>query len=413
MYHLERGKLLLQQHRYKEAVAEFRQHLSEFPEDAQAHVYLAICHLNADQLGDAEASITEAIRNDPSDAFAFYIYSRIYLAREKPKDAMSKVNEAIAMEPFRDEYFAWRAQLYLFQKDYALALQSADEALAIDPGNVDALNHRATALIKLNKKEEAFATISNALYEDPENSNTHANTAWSILEKGNHQQAIHHFSEALRFNPNNEWAKHGMIEALKARYWLYRIFLKYMFWIGNMKPGMQTALIIGVWFAMRILNNLADKNPSLSVFIYPVLILYALFAFSTWIIQPLFNMLLFWHPQGRFILDDMERKGALITTLLFGAGLLTFLIYLPLQLEVLLIAGLFFITMMLPCASLFNKALRKGKITLTIYAGIMGVFGVLAIFACAAGLPYEAMGTIYLVLLFIYQWIFNFYIIKS
>ncbi|MBK8846984.1 MAG: tetratricopeptide repeat protein [Bacteroidetes bacterium] len=413
MYHLERGKLLLQQHRFKEAVAEFRQHLSSFPDDAQAHVYLAICHLNADQITEAEASINEAIRLDPSDSFTFYMYSRIFLAKEKSKDAMVKINEAIAMEPYRDEYFAWRAQLFLLQKDYELALQSADEALAIDPGNVDALNHRATALIKLNKKEEAFATINEALYEDPENSNTHANTAWSILERGDHRKAIHHFSEALRFNPNNEWAKHGMIEALKARYWLYRVFLKYMFWIGNMKPGMQAALIFGLWFGMRYLNNLADKNPSMAIFIYPLLILYSLFAFSTWIIQPLFNMLLFWHPQGKFILSDQERKGALLTSLLFAAGVISLLIYIPSQIETFLIAGIFFVTMMLPCASIFNKAIRKGKITLTIYAGIMALMGVLTIVACAAGLAYETLGTIYLALLFIYQWVFNFIVIRN
>ncbi|MDB5311521.1 MAG: tetratricopeptide repeat protein [Gemmataceae bacterium] len=45
---------------------------------------------------------------------------------------------------------------------------------------------------------------------------------WALLHARQPAEALTHFREALRLDPTNEWARDGLIEALKARYWVYR-----------------------------------------------------------------------------------------------------------------------------------------------------------------------------------------------
>ena len=41
--------------------------------------------------------------------------------------------------------------------------------------------------------------------------------AWALIEQGEHEQAMEHFREALRLNPQLDWARQGIVEAMKAR----------------------------------------------------------------------------------------------------------------------------------------------------------------------------------------------------
>ncbi len=124
------------------------------------------------------------------------------------------------------------------------------------------------------------------------------------------KKRLEHFREALRINPGFEYARSGMAEALKARYWLYKLFLKYAFWIGNLTAKYQWAVIIGLYIAFRLLNTLAQSNEALRPYLTPVIILFALFAFSTWIITPVSNLFLRLNPFGKYLLDKNEIRSS-------------------------------------------------------------------------------------------------------
>ena len=55
-----------------------------------------------------------------------------------------------------------------------------------------------------------------ALGRNPENAHTNANQGWSLLHGGQPGKALEHFREALRLDPDLEFARAGMVEALKA-----------------------------------------------------------------------------------------------------------------------------------------------------------------------------------------------------
>ncbi len=410
--HLERGKLLLQQHRHREAEAEFKMHLSLEPNDDEAHLYLALCYLHGNKLDDATISIQQSIALFPHNAFAFYIYSRILFGQEKYKESRQKIDEAINIQPMDANFFAWSAQLHLFNKDYLQALEAANAGLANEPDNIDCLNQRTMALVKLDKKEEAYSTINDALLEDPENSLTHANTGWAMLEHGDHKKALIHFTESLRLNPNNEWAKHGMIEALKARYFIYRMFLKYMFWIGNLKGNKQWMIIIGAYILVRILNNVAETKPQYEPFIMPVVIAYAVFALSTWVLMPLFNVLLLLHPQGRYALSPTEKSTSVLVFASLVTGLISLLWYTLTGIDGFLFLAILGLSMMIPISGMQLHRTPKQKKILTVYTFVLLALGLITVALAFMGRDYLVTGTIYAVMMLMYQFLSNSFIIR-
>jgi hypothetical protein len=212
---------------------------------------------------------------------------------------------------------------------------------------------------------------------DPENPYTHSNTGWAVLRRGDHKQALEHFREALRRDPMNDHAKAGLVEALKARYWLYRKFLGYMFWVSNMKPGLRWTLILGIYFGQQLLGLLTD-TPGLNYVVWPVLICLILFTLSTWIMVPLSNLLLRLNKFGRYALDREET----ITSYFTGAALLTcigagigFLMTGTVGLITLCMWGL---VMMIPLASMLGGK-KKYKMFLVLAACAVAGIGLTAV----------------------------------
>jgi hypothetical protein len=141
------------------------------------------------------------------------------------------------------------------------------------------------------------------LTRDPDNAVTHANMGWALLESGDPEKALHHFQEALRIDPTSEWARSGIIEAMKARHIIYRWMLGYFLWMMCFSPKVQLALLFGIVIGNSVLANLAENIPLLRPLKVPIIVCYLLFVLMTWIAQPLFNLILRLNRFGRLALS--------------------------------------------------------------------------------------------------------------
>ena len=303
---LDRGLMLYQQNRYELAEAEFRQVLADDPEDTYAHTFLGLCLLERKEYRPATEHVERAIHLAPDMGIAHWAHSRILLERNYVDPALRAIHEAIRLEPENADYHAQESAIYLEKSKWQEALNAAEQGLQIDPEHISCTNLRAMAMVKLGRREAAGQTIGAALARNPEDAITHANQGWTLLHDGNPNKAMEHFREALRLDPNNEWARQGIVEALKARYFIYSIMLKWFLWMSRLPPNVQWLVIIGGWFGARFLSGVAKTNPSLALFIYPILILYTAFALMTWIASPLFNLLLRLNRFGRLALSREE-----------------------------------------------------------------------------------------------------------
>jgi tetratricopeptide (TPR) repeat protein len=304
---LQRGIVLYNQSRYDLADREFRRELAEAPDNAMAHAFLALCLSEQDRHDEALHEAGEAVRLEPDEAFGHYVRGRVLHQQDRLKEAEAAAREAIRLDPDDADYHGLLAAVEMGRRRWAAALEAAERGLALDPEHDACTNLRAMALVQLGRKDDAAGTLGSALARDPENALTHANQGWALLHQGDHQRALEHFREALRIDPELEWARAGIVEALKARYLLYRLMLRFSLWIGRQSTLAQWVIILGFVFGRRALANLARTNPALAPFLWPILALTFAFLLLTWIASPLFNSLLRFNRFGRLALSREQR----------------------------------------------------------------------------------------------------------
>jgi tetratricopeptide (TPR) repeat protein len=304
--HLQRALLLMEQSREELAEQELRKHLESDPEDARAHALLALCLSRRENYTTATEEAQAAIARAPDLAFGYYALASVMHDRNRLKEALAAIKEAIRLEPDEADYFAMLAAVQFSQRQWNLVLEASEQGLALDPDHVQCTNLHAMALVKLGRKEEAGRTIDAALRRDPEDALSHANQGWTLLEKGDHRQALEHFREALRLEPGMDWARQGIVEALKARYFIYGMVLRYFLWMAKLSPRAQWGVVVGGYVGYQLLRSMARTNPQWEPYIWPLLIVYLGFALLTWIGDPLFNLLLRLNRFGRLALSREE-----------------------------------------------------------------------------------------------------------
>lgn len=364
--HLDRAQLLIQQHRYEQAEEELHRNLIEEPECAQTHSMLAVCLVEREQWDEATRHAEQAIAFQPDNGHAHNIHAFVLLRRNRPKEALDAINEALRLEPYWADAFGMKGLILLRLKRWKEALKAAEEGLGIDPDDVECINVRGLALVRLGDKRSAEQSVRKALEQNPDNADTHANMGWTALSQQDPKRAVEHFREALRLAPENEWARTGMVEALKARNILYRQMLRFFLWAGHLSGRAQIFLILGLVFGQRLFTSLFENIEGFEWLGTLVFAGYLMFAVLTWTAQPLFNLMLRLDKFGRHVLSRKEvvqsnwvalfLVGALGTTMLFiwtlqdeGATLA----------ETLSLAGMLgvrFLFLLIPLCSTFHAA---------------------------------------------------------
>jgi Tfp pilus assembly protein PilF len=409
---LSKVKILFQQNKYAEAEKVLRDLLAQDAHNTHFLALLAEVNLKLGKTDVAEKVIENAIGLAPDAPGLFYIRSRVAIQQDNYNDAEKYIAQAISLDPYDADYFALSANIKLSRKKYEEALETADRALEIDPENLLALNTRSTTLNKLNRSEESFQTIEGALREDPNNPYTHANYGWGLLEKGNHKKAMEHFREALKNDPNYAYAQAGMLQALKASNPVYRLFLKYAFWMSNLTAKYQWGVIIGFFLAFRGLRALAASNKSLEPYLMPVLITLGVIMFSTWIITPVSNLFLRFNKYGQLLLSKKEKMSSNLVALSLVVFLAGLGLYLALSDERYLVIAIFGFTMLPPLSVMFSPS--KYKNSLLFYTIALAVTGLTGIALAFAGNElFNIVSTVYIIGFVAFQWIANFLLIRE
>ncbi len=398
--------LLLQHHRPAEAEKELRAHLAEHPTDASAMFLLTVSLSQQDKDAEAVGVAKHAVALVPDLAMAHYHLAKAFFGNGQLKEARKAAEEAVRLDPEDADNFGALALVLNHTGERTAALKAAEQGLALDPEHLTCLNVRSIELNTSKRFEEADRSIDKALELDPENPYTHSNIGWAVLRRGDHAKAMEHFREALRREPGLEHARKGMVEALKARYWIYRQWLKYVFWVSNLKDGTQRWFIIGIWLVVRVFGSATKSVPFLAPIGAFIIAVYVMFAFSSWVITPLTNLLLRLNRFGRYVLNRDEKltstfTGIALALMLIGIGCFAFI-----QHPGFLVLAAYGFLMMIPMASMFNADKpRNGRIRIA-YAVVLAVLGACAVvWSFISGEPFNMAVLIFGVGAIAYQWI--------
>jgi tetratricopeptide (TPR) repeat protein len=407
---LSKVEILIDQKKFSEAEKVLSDLLSTDSNNIHFLSLLAEVNLQQNKFDRALLIIDQAIGLAPHVSHLFYVKSRIAIENSL-SDAETYIGQAIALDSYNTDYFAWLSNIKLARKQFQDALETANRALEIDAENLLALNIRSTALTKLNRTQESFETIQGALREDPNNAFTHANYGWSLLEKGDHKKALEHFKEALKNDPTFAYAQSGMLEALKANNFIYRIFLKYAFWISNMTSKYQWIVIIGFYMGFRGLKTLAANNEALQPYLIPLIVVLGLMAFSTWIIAPISNLFLRFNKYGQLLLDEKEKMSSNLVAASLAICVVGLVCYFSLSDERFLSIAAFGFAMMLPLGVVFSP---KKNTSLLIYTIAMAVVGVIAIALTFSKNELFNLMTVVFIIGFVgFQWVANYLLSKE
>jgi hypothetical protein len=220
------------------------------------------------------------------------------------------VQAALRLDPNDADTHALLSSIELARNRWPAALDSAERALAINAEHVGAANLRSMALVRLGRKAEAMQAVDYALGRAPEDAFSHANQGWNCLHRNDPLKAQEHFREALRLDPNLDYAREGMLEALKARNPVYRIMLAYFLWLGRQSSRFQWVFIIGIFLGVRVARSLSHSQPGLNWIWWPLLGLFYVFVYLSWTAHPMFNLMLRFDRFGRHVLSADQRIGA-------------------------------------------------------------------------------------------------------
>jgi hypothetical protein len=203
-----------------------------------------------------------------------------------------------------------------------------------------------------------------------------------------------------------------MLQALKATNPMYRLFLKYSFWMNNLTAKYQWAVIIGFYVGFRALRTLARNNEALQPYLTPLIVALGLVAFSTWIIAPISNLFLRFNKYGQLLLGKKEKMSSNFVAVSLGVCVLGIILYFVLSDERFLTLAAFGFAMMLPLGSMFSPS--KNRYGLLAYAVALAVVGIVAIgLTFSTGEIFNGMTAIFVFGFVGFQWVANYLLIKE
>ena len=371
---VNRIQLLLSQDRFEMAEREIRQDMANNLHNPLARVFLGLALIGQDREEEALAETEAAIGLDPEFPFAHNLRGRILFQLGELKKAETSLKEAIRLDPSDADHFVHLAFVYFNRGKWEDSLQAVEQGLALNSEHVEGLNLRARLLVKLGRAPEASQTFEASMNKDPENSFTHLSMGWALLEEGKHKQALDHFREAVRLDPTNEGAKAGLVEGLKARYWFYRIYLRFAFFMGNLNERLRWVLLIGFVLIVQVLPVLAPY--------------YLGFVFFSWFSGILFNSLIRLNPYGRYALtEDQIRYSNIFSGLLVG-GIASLIGWSLTGIDILEMLGFVLLLMLFPITGTSNQTYKSERKKSLIYTWVLAGLGGIVLGMEWMGAPY-------------------------
>jgi tetratricopeptide (TPR) repeat protein len=388
--YLERARLLISQSRPKDAESYARKSIEEDGESPEAFHILTQANIQLDQSKEAVTAAGEGLRLDPDSYLSHFMMGWALLANRDLKKAELHFLQAREIYPDDADVYGFLAIIQNRKSNWDNGLKMAEHGLSLDSENITCVNARAQALLHTKRGEEARDTLESALGRAPENASLHFNRGYTQLEKGDFDGAIQSFGEVLRLDPEFEEAKAGLVEALKGRYKIYALFLKYTFFMARLSSGKRYGVFIGGYIVQRFASQ------SLYSAGYPLLGglvvgLYLCLILFTWGASSFFNALLFLHPIGRHALDAREKRIAIAVNINLLAGILIIIAGLAKGSLELAAPALGFFGCIIPYSSLSELQTKWKIMVVGLFSAAVNIASLSAIVLALTGMLDEAI----------------------
>ncbi|MEM6732328.1 MAG: tetratricopeptide repeat protein [Myxococcota bacterium] len=175
--------------RYDAAIEIYRVHLTNHPEDAEAHQQLGLTFLLAGRAERAVGALEKALAIDPDNGQMRIDYGMALLRAGKVAASAKTLESVTSDDPERAD--AWRllARADATQKAWPRAIKHVDRALALQPEDVEALSLRCRLRVIVGERERALEDCTALRELDPENKATQLRTSGLLASLGQLEDA--------------------------------------------------------------------------------------------------------------------------------------------------------------------------------------------------------------------------------
>jgi tetratricopeptide (TPR) repeat protein len=412
-HHIERARILLKQKRYKDAEHHAGAVLQGNPKDADALQVIGHCRLDTGRYEEAIKIFKQCLAENPEDDYVHYLTAFAYYRSRSSDNAVAFLNSAISINPYASAYYGLYAYIMLDKNWYDEALEKANQGLAANASDLTCLNARSQALFRLKNKEAAYDTIREALNVNPDDDFTHTNFGWHFMEAVKHKKAREHFRQALRINPNNNRARQGYKESLKANFAPYRWMLMFSLWLSAKSKKARWAIVLVIWGSVRLLSGVSNAA-GLGILAYVLIGLYILFVIFSWVGTSIANIMLLMTREGKYVLTTTEKyvAASVAACLVSALALVIFGRYIPgMHDGYEMFAALLLLVLTLPVSRFeFMEGLKRYKYALvfTVLLVAAGLIATIATLAAPANDNATILAVVYLAGIVIYTWSFSF-----
>ena len=234
---IDLGKLLLAEHKYKQAQEKAQRILSGQPNNVDAHALLAtaqaamgdqegslremqkaiqiapnrwqsylelaLLQVNVKQASAAEENYKKAISLDPHAAGPVLALGEFYVAQHRFNEAEQQLRRATQVEPKNPQPFAMLARLYLTlgQKDKAEA--ALKEGKQVSKDNAEGYRMLGDYYLGIGEEEEALGEYASLLREHPQDLRVKKNYVQLLILRNRLEEATTLNNEILKRNAND------------------------------------------------------------------------------------------------------------------------------------------------------------------------------------------------------------------
>lgn len=309
---IEEAFELIQDGRLQDALVVLDGEIHEQPNDARLHALRALVLLDLERRDEAAEEARLATDLEPDGAFVAFVTGEVALAQGDVAGAIAAATRARALDPGDADFVLLeaRARLRAGQWDEVERLTGA--VLADEP------SHEGAALLATIARDARHdGPMSAADWQQlaerfPLNPFARSARAWTLLHAGRARDARAEFEQALALDPSSEWAREGLVLALKARAPGYQLLLRWFMWLARLSPRTRTLLAIGGVLGYNALRRVSEQSPGLKPFLIPVLVAYVALVLASWLADPLLNLALLATADGRRLLGKDDRESALL-----------------------------------------------------------------------------------------------------
>ena len=168
--------------------------------DARARIYArrGLAWLVEDDLGDALADFTSAIKLNAQDLRALAGRARTYTLLEQHTNAAHDWSAVIALDPNPEANYLKRGASHLAAGNTTAAMADFDKLIALNPKSIDGFIGRANVYVALKDKDNALTEFARAEAIDPKHFAPYLARAEAAEIWGDTKLAIENYGMALK-----------------------------------------------------------------------------------------------------------------------------------------------------------------------------------------------------------------------